>query len=55
MRVLVVEDDPRLLETLTRQLRKAGFQQAETTVVRSRGRKGARHSIFLGRKPKARG
>jgi two-component system response regulator PhoP len=25
MRVLVVEDDPRLLETLTRQLRKAGF------------------------------
>ena len=37
-----------------RQLRRAGFL-AETAVVRSRGRKGARHSIFLGRNPKPRG
>ncbi len=37
-----------------RKLRKAGFL-SETTTVRSRGRKGARHIIFLGRKPRTRG
>ena len=37
-----------------RKLRKAGFM-TEMTTVRSRGRKGARHIIFLGRKPRTRG
>ncbi len=37
--------------SFARKLRKAGFL-TETTTVRSRGRKGASHIIFLGRKPR---
>jgi spermidine synthase len=40
--------------SFARKLCKAGFL-TETTTVRSLGRKGARHSIFLGRKPETRG
>ncbi len=40
--------------SFARRLRQAGFV-TETTTVRSRGRKGANHVIFLGRKPRRRG